>query len=235
MRTDWDDSAESWIASIRSEKDFARFGVLDRPMMEVIRESGAQRALDVGCGEGRFCRMMAQYIPEVMGLDPTDRLLREARKLGGAQYVDGVAENLPFDDQSFDLVVSYLSLIDIPDIAAAYSEFARVLKSGGTLLIGNLNSWNTAAQIDGRGIVPNEDGHGTMTIVNYLSEYAIKVQWAGVRVQNWHRPLETYMKLALENGLHLKDFQEPPGDPSWTKAQRYHHTPYLLLQVWGKP
>ena len=235
MQTDWDKSAGAWIRSIKSESDYARFAVLDDPMSETVRQSGAKTALDVGCGDGRFCRMMAEHVPEVTGLDPTEALLEEARAFGHARYVKGVAEQLPFADQSFDLVVSDLSLIDIPDIKAAYGEFTRVLRSGGTLLIANLNSWITAAQTDGLGIVANAEGHGTMTIVNYLSEYAIKAEWAGVSVKNWHRPLATYMQLALENGLRLKDFKEPSGDPAWAKTRRYNHTPYLLLQVWEKP
>ena len=176
MQTDWDRSAGAWIRSIKSESDYARFAVLDSPMIEAVRQSDAKTALDVGCGEGRFCRMMAEHVPEVTGLDPTAALLEEARAFGHARYVKGVAEQLPFADQSFDLVVSDLSLIDIPDIKAAYGEFSRVLRSGGTLLIANLNSWITAAQTDGLGIVANAEGHGTMTIVNYLSEYAIKAE-----------------------------------------------------------
>lgn len=100
-------------------------------MLEAVRTSGAKTALDVGCGEGRFCRMMAARVPKIIGLDPTEHLLEEARWLGRATYVKGVAENLPFEDQSFDLVVSYLSLIDIPDIESAYGEFGRVIRKGG--------------------------------------------------------------------------------------------------------
>jgi len=43
----------------------------------------------VGCGEGRFCRMMAEFVPQVTGLDPTARLLQEARQQGGAKYIEG--------------------------------------------------------------------------------------------------------------------------------------------------
>jgi len=232
--SDWDQSAKAWIASVKTGSDFARIAVLDRPMLEAVRTSGAKTALDVGCGEGRFCRMMAAHVPKIIGLDLTEHLLEEARQLGRATYVKGVAENLPFEDQSFDLVVSYLSLIDIPGIESAYREFGRVIRKGGRLLIAILNSWTTAAQSDGRGFVPNEQGHGTMTIVNYLTEYPMTVAWAGVRVVNWHRPLATYMQLALKNGFRLVDFLEPSGDPAWEKSKRYQHAPFLLLQVWEK-
>ena len=75
MQSDWDASAEAWIDSLKNGGDFSRIAVLDGPMLAVVRESAAQRMLDVGCGEGRFCRMMAEFAPQVTGLDPTACLL----------------------------------------------------------------------------------------------------------------------------------------------------------------
>ena len=83
MQSDWDASAEAWIESLGAGGDFSRVAVLDRPMMAAVRSSGAQRALDVGCGEGRFCLMMAEAVPEVVGIDPTARRLPRWRGLAG--------------------------------------------------------------------------------------------------------------------------------------------------------
>lgn len=235
MQSDWDASAEAWIESLGAGGDFSRVAVLDRPMMAAVRQSGAQRALDVGCGEGRFCRMMAKAVPEVVGIDPTARLLVEARRLGGAVYHEGVGESLPYEEGSFDLVVSYLSLIDIADSRAAISEMARVSRHGGHILIGNLNSWVTAAQTEGLGIQRNAQGHGTVTIVDYLKAYPVTVEWAGVRIKNWHRPLAQYMQEALQTGLQLVDFQEPLADAGWSRSASYNHMPYLGMQLWQKP
>ena len=58
-------------------------------MLAAVRESAAQHVLDVGYGEGRFCRMMAEFVPQVTGLDSTARLLQEARQQGGAKYIEG--------------------------------------------------------------------------------------------------------------------------------------------------
>jgi len=73
------------------------------------------------------------------------------------------------EDQSFDLLVSSLSLIDIADIERTYGVFARVLRKGGRALIGKLNSWTIASQTERRGIVPNKK-------VTELSKYSSQVE-----------------------------------------------------------
>jgi ubiquinone/menaquinone biosynthesis C-methylase UbiE len=124
----WQDSADAWIADMGDHGDFGRRYVLDPVMLPRALACAPRRALDVGCGEGRFCRMLRQRGIDTVGLDPTPALLARARaRDAGGTYVEGVAEQLPFDDGAFDLVVSYLTLIDIPDVQAAIPEMARVL------------------------------------------------------------------------------------------------------------
>jgi ubiquinone/menaquinone biosynthesis C-methylase UbiE len=83
-------------------------------------------ALDVGCGEGRFCRMLQVAGISTVGIDPTEELLRQARRRDPkGDYRIGRAEALEFPDRSFDLVVSYLTFIDIGDIERAVAEMAR--------------------------------------------------------------------------------------------------------------
>ena len=54
----WDESAAAWIAEQGEDGDYGRTFVLDAPMVERIRGRGFKTALDVGCGEGRFCRIL---------------------------------------------------------------------------------------------------------------------------------------------------------------------------------
>ena len=89
-------------------------------------------ALDVGCGEGRFCRTISSLGIKTIGLDPTTVLVAHARQMDPkGDYRIGRAEKIDFPDATFDLVVSYLSFIDIPDIGSAILEMARVLRPAG--------------------------------------------------------------------------------------------------------
>lgn len=232
----WEESADAWIADQGEQGDYARRHVLDGPMLARVRDRGFVDALDIGCGEGRFCRMLRAEGSRPVGIDPTEPLLARARQLDpDGDYRIGRAEELDFPDASFDLVVSYLTLIDIPDVDRAIPEMARVLRPGGTLLIANLNSFITAAV--GGGWEKDADGRPVrFSIDGYLEDRAEWAEWRGIRIRNWHRPLSRYMSLLLAQGLILRHFDEPAatgGEPE--HAARYRRVPWLLMMEWEKP
>ncbi len=237
MSNGWDQSAAAWIDHLGADGDFGRVHVLDQPMRARVRAMGPGTvdAIDIGCGEGRFCRMLAGEGIQTIGVDPTAALIDRARALHPAgDYRVGAAERLDFADHAFDLVVSYLSLIDIADINLAIAEMARVLRPGGVLLIANLTSFNTAGMPASwtRDLM----GRARFSIDDYLQERATWAAWSGICVQNWHRPLSRYMALLLDQGLVLRHFDEPVptgGDPG--RVARYRRVPYFLIMEWQKP
>lgn len=233
--SDWDDSASAWIASQGEHGDKGRRYVLDRCMRERIEGRGRARALDVGCGEGRLCRMMRSWgVAETTGIDPTRALLEHARMLDAdSQYDEGVAEALPYADASFDLVVSCLSLIDIPDFRTAIAEMARVLAPDGTLLIANLTPMATTS--GPRWVRDLFGGRSHFGVDDYMDESSKWEEWRGIRIQNFHRPLSAYMQAFLANGLQLAHFDEPMpdgGDPAWIALQR--RVPWFVVMEWRK-
>ena len=235
MSNGWNESAQAWIDDMAFGGDFGRVHVLDQPLLSRIEDRGFANALDVGCGEGRFCRLLAAQSIRTTGIDPTKALIDAARSADpDGDYRVAGAEALAFPNGSFDLVVSYLSLIDISDLAVATAEMVRVLKPGGTLLIANLNGFNTAAVGDGWTL--SRGGEPCFGFDNYLQERAVWVAWRGIRIQNWHRPLQQYMQLFLAAGLQLVYFAEPEargGDAS--KMARYNRAPNFVIMEWARP
>jgi SAM-dependent methyltransferase len=228
----WNESAAAWIAAVGDLGDFGRRFVLDQPMLERVRLRAHASALDVGCGEGRFCRMLQPLGIRTIGVDPTEALVAHAIALDPTgDYRVGAAERLDFEDQSFDLVVSYLSLIDIAQLGTALTEMARVLRPGGSLLMANLTGFTTAGMVFG-----GRRPRGADKRAGYLDEHASEVSWGDIRIRNWHRPLETYMLALLETGLQLRHFAEPrpQGGPP-EKVLRYLKAPYFLIMEWAKP
>lgn len=237
MSDGWQESAQAWIAAQGEAGDYGRRFVLDGPMMARVRAGQYRSALDVGCGEGRFCRQLKAEGIRSVGIDPAPAMIDHARKLDpeGDYRTEG-AEVLGFDDGVFDLVVSYLSLIDIPDATAAIREMSRVLKPGGTLLIANLTNFNSAGDVAELGWTQTVDGRRAFALDHYLEERSAWIAWRGIRIINWHRPLSTYMTLLLEQGLVLRHFSEPApqgGDPE--RGAHYRRAPWFMIMEWAKP
>ncbi|MEM9224474.1 MAG: class I SAM-dependent methyltransferase [Pseudomonadota bacterium] len=229
----WDASADAWVRELGADGDFARVSVLDRPMLARIDAAPRSIALDVGCGEGRFCRKIAQRGIRAVGVDAAPPMIAAAlRRDPDGEYLVADAAALPFKAASFDVVVAYLSLLDVDDAASAIAEMARVLTPGGMLLVANLNGFVTANPHNGW-IKAGEKS--LFPIDNYLSPRPEWVEWRGIRVRNWHRPLRDYMRAFLGAGLRLTQFDEPAphgGEPE--RASRYTRVPYFVLMEWHK-
>ncbi len=208
----WEHSASAWIA-FQDEGDRSRTMQLDPVMLAQCGDVRGLRTLDLGCGEGRFSRMLAERGACATGIDLTRELLATAaqRRNGEDGYVLGDAEPLPFASASFDLVVSYVTLVDIVDYRAAIAECARVLRCGGRLAVANLG-FVTASQ----GWLRDDEGRRLYHRVDrYAETWSQVYEWAGIRITNWHRPLSAYMAAYLEAGLELRAFLEPvPEDQS---------------------
>jgi SAM-dependent methyltransferase len=100
-----------------------------------------ERALEVGAGTGYFSLNLAQagVIGHVTATDISDGMLAALRGNAARVGLDVDtavcdAEELPFDDGSFDLVLGHAVLHHIPDLERAFSEFFRVLRPGGVVL-----------------------------------------------------------------------------------------------------
>ncbi|MCA8899605.1 MAG: class I SAM-dependent methyltransferase [Hyphomonas sp.] len=232
----WTESAEAWIASQGDEGDPSRRFVTDPAVRMLLAGRRFSHMLDVGCGEGRFCRLMKPQCARTTGIDPTVPLIDAARRLDpDGDYVIAGGEALPFADAAFDLVASYLSLGDIPDYRAAISEMARVLAPGGTLLVVNVTAFNSA----GAGLRWERDLLGRKTAYRfdrYMDERADWEDWKGIRILNYHRPLSAYMQAFLSAGLTLRHFDEPlpqGADPDWTLD--FARAPLFVVMAWQKP
>jgi ubiquinone/menaquinone biosynthesis C-methylase UbiE len=98
------------------------------------------KVLDVACGAGNATIPAAQTGAEVTGLDLTPRLLDQGRSAAAEagveiDWIEGDAEQLPFEEESFDVVISVFGCMFAPDHRAAAAELARVLNPGGRLAV----------------------------------------------------------------------------------------------------
>jgi SAM-dependent methyltransferase len=94
------------------------------------------RVLDIGCGVGAFLRLVAERRGEPHGIDASETLIAYARTcLPHADLRVGEMEDLPWDDDSFDLVTGFNSFFFANDMVAALREAGRVAKQNASVVI----------------------------------------------------------------------------------------------------
>ena len=108
-------------------------------VLKVSRPKAGMKVLEVGCGTGANLALFAEAGCKVSGIDLSPSMMEIAqRKLGDrADLRVGDASSMPFDDSSFDLVVAFLTLHEMPaDVRdPVVSEMARVTGEGGRIIL----------------------------------------------------------------------------------------------------
>lgn len=117
----------------------AIFGQWTSKVASAAQVANGQKVLDVACGTGILAREVATRVGatgSVTGIDPIPGMLAVAKQLApDIKWREGIAESLPFADQTFDVVVSQFGLMFFRDKHQALREMFRVLKPNGRLAI----------------------------------------------------------------------------------------------------
>ena len=134
-----DDKTRRAMAPTRSEIAALPLSSNTRIATQLLASDGP-RALDIGCGEGKFTRGLAQIYANVKGIDVKANKIAEAQAAADAEGVKvtfqtASGEAIPDADGSFDTVIFSNSLHHMPSPSKALVEALRVLKQGGALYV----------------------------------------------------------------------------------------------------
>lgn len=100
--------------------------------------TSGMKVIDVACGTGAVTRAILEIVKpdgSVLGVDPSEGMLGEAKKGIQAEFKLGRAEELPAEEDQFDFLSMGYALRHVEDLVVAFKEYRRVLKPGGKLLV----------------------------------------------------------------------------------------------------
>ena len=109
------------------------------PLFEAVLQettvSKSTSVLDIGCGSGIFCEMAAKRGARVSGLDASEHLLTIAReRVQSGDFRTGEMEELPYDNQTFDVVTGFSSFQFAANPVNALKEASRVSRTGTVVI-----------------------------------------------------------------------------------------------------
>ncbi|HEX3392101.1 MAG TPA: class I SAM-dependent methyltransferase [Solirubrobacteraceae bacterium] len=222
LRDAWDENAADWVRWARSPELDHAFWRLNLPALIALLPSPDGLTLDVGCGEGRVARAMKELGHRVVGVESSPALVTAARQADPYFEVHVAdAAQLPFPDDTFDLVVASLALMNMDEMPAVVSEIARVLCPAGRFcfsVLHPINSWGDAGEV------------GYFQTVRYTEE--MERDGARMTLHDTHRPLSDYFNALQSAGFLVERVVEPLPDDAYLAAvpevERWRERPGFL-------
>jgi ubiquinone/menaquinone biosynthesis C-methylase UbiE len=217
----WESEATNWIAWAR-EPGLDSYWRFHRDEFLPRLPPPGRLTLDVGCGEGRLTRDLAALGHRVIGVDSAPTMLAAAREAHpDGEYVEGDLAKLPFERGVADLVVAFMSLMEVEDMGGAAGELARVLEPGGVLAVAVVHPLNSA-------LLPHdEDGRLTIKAYREPHAYSVPVESAGLQMtfRSFHFALEHYWRAIRDAGFVIEELREIYDDahPRWREVPLFLH------------
>jgi SAM-dependent methyltransferase len=189
-----------------------------------ILGDGPGKLLDVGCGTGAHTAGLADRGWDVTGVDVSEDMLRRARERG-LSVVHADAAALPFENASFDAVVSMWTHTDVSDFPPVVAEVARVLRPTGPFVYAGGHPCFVGPHSLFRGGegVP-ELHHGYRQTERYTEGPGVIAEGLRARVGATHLPLGAFMQAFLAAGFRLEHFEELPDS----------EYPYMVAARWRR-
>jgi SAM-dependent methyltransferase len=219
LRDAWERNAADWVRWARKPGHDSYWRFHRDRFLELVPAPG-RLTLDVGCGEGRLTRDLTALGHHVVGIDSSPSMLEAGRSEDpGGEYVVGDAAELPFPDGHADLVVAFMSLMDVDDMPEAVRQLARVLEPGGRLVLAVVHPINSAHELDR---VHPEDRLVLTDDYFDRRRYSDTIERDGVRMtfESRHWTLEDYFEALLGAGFQVEALREV-GDPQHPRWSRY--------------
>ena len=197
MMRSWRVNAPAWIEAVRGGLIASRRVATDEAIVNAVMALKPGRVLDVGCGEGWLCRVLAAAGVAAVGLDASPELITAARLSGGGEFhLTAYAElaSLRPGIGTFPVIVCNFSLLE-EETGAVLWHLRRFLEPGGSLLI------QTPHPGSGEGD-DNRDGWRVESFAGFEVCFTQAMPW-------YFRSLTSWSALLTSSGFYIESFIEP--------------------------
>lgn len=171
---------------------------VEEPIVKsILQKLPLGRALDAGCGTGRYSKFLYALGHSVTGVDLSRDMLDKARSNNKQiNFIEGDLTALPIESNSMDLAISALALTHLSNIDTALSELTRVIKIGGHIIISDIHPW--IVELGGQADFYNKAGE-----YGYVRNHV-----------HWH---SAYIRAFSKNNLKIIQCEEPALDTNHLK------------------
>ena len=140
VRRSFKKQAEKFAAYHMSKTEYTDY------LINRIGAKGTEHALEVAAGTCICGRALAPFVKDITCLDLTEEMLAQGKRLAGENQINNIyfqtgnAEELPYDSETFDLVVTRLSFHHFDNPKKPFGEMNRVLKKGGKMVVWDMEA-----------------------------------------------------------------------------------------------
>jgi ubiquinone/menaquinone biosynthesis C-methylase UbiE len=227
-QTDWDNVAD-WYDQLVGESgsEFHKHVVLPGAARLIGAQPG-QKVLDMACGQGVLCRLLAAKGVEMTGVDASAELIRSALRREGSKSIHyHVADARQVDflpENQFDAAACLLAIQNIHPIGPVFAAAGRVLKTGGKLVIVMMHpcfrgpketewGWDEKKKVQYRRVdrylLPRK-----IPIVTHPGKDPGKYTWS------FHKPIEAYVRALRNAGMLIDAIEEWASHKKSTSGPR---------------
>jgi len=184
---------------------------LEQPVVrEILDDLPVGVALDAACGTGRHTAYLASLGHKVIGVDTSPEMLARAReKVPEGEFYEADLHEVPLADDSVDLVVCAIALSHLPDLTPALTEFVRVLRPSGHLVISDSRGLIGDIGLPLLRVGPDSEFGYMPTYARLASDYLAAALPLGLQVRRCEEP-RVPSPLLGDDGIDLYDGVRPP-------------------------
>ncbi len=196
---------------------YSHFNLRTNEIFRLLGKISGKQICDLASGEGYLSRMMAERGGMVTAVDISNALLQQARKISQGYSINFLVDDAQtlhsVADETFNIVVCNMALMDVPDLASVFQAVNRILKPAGKFIIALLHPCfetpfsvpETIAEVD------EAENYVACRVLHYDQEGFWQSGGEGLRgkVGAYHRKLSTYLNGLLQAGFTIEEVAEP--------------------------